>query len=72
MDDNKKLEMLAEVLDMEASDLDMEMELDTIGEWDSMAYLNFIVLLDDEFGKKVESGVLKGCKKVSDLINLMN
>lgn len=71
MDANKKLEMLAEVLDIDVADISADTDLDSLEEWDSMAYLNFIVLLDDEFEKKVESAVIKGCKKVSDLMDLM-
>lgn len=71
MTNEKKLEMLAEAMGVEAAELSENMELKEIVKWDSLASINFIVLLDDEFDKQISAGELKGCKTVGDLLELM-
>ncbi len=71
MTDEKKLEKLAEMLDVEVSELSAEMPLSDVGKWDSLASISFIVLLEDEFDKQIGAGELKRCKTVGDLMDLM-
>ena len=66
MTNEKKLEMLADVMGVEVSELS-----DDIVKWDSLASVNFIVMLDDEFDKQIGAGELKSCKTVGDLLGQM-
>ena len=71
MTNEKKLEMLADVMNVEVSELSEDMELKDIAKWDSLASISFIVLLDDEFDKQISAGELKSCKTIGDLLDQM-
>ena len=71
MTNEKKLEMLADVMGVEVSELSEDMALDDIVKWDSLASVNFIVMLDDEFDKQIGAGELKSCKTVGDHLGQM-
>lgn len=70
--DEEKIALLEEDLELDAGTLTPETELSQIDEWDSMAYLNFVVLVDENFGTQISAAQLKACKTVSDLLALMN
>lgn len=40
-------------------------------EWDSMATISFIALLDEKFGKSVSADDIKALKSVSDVLKIM-
>lgn len=71
MTEQTKLEKLAEAMDMDVGKLAPDMALESISKWDSLASINFILLLEDEFDKQIGAGELKGCKTVADLMDLM-
>ncbi|TXE87703.1 acyl carrier protein, partial [Campylobacter jejuni] len=51
-------------------DLNEDMLLDDIDEWDSLAFVSVMVLYKNLFALKITAEDLKNCQKVSDLINL--
>ena len=71
MTNEKKLELLAETMDVDVADLTESMTLSDIEEWDSVSAISFIAMLDDEFGKTISAGDLKRCKTVADLMEQM-
>ena len=71
METSKKIELLEEMLEVDAGTITPDMSLDDIGEWDSMAALSFIVLMDEEFGKEINGEDIKKLKTVQDLLNIM-
>lgn len=71
METSKKIEMLEEMLEVDAGAITPNMSLDDISEWDSMAALSFIVLMDEEFGKEINGEDIKKLKTVQDLLNIM-
>ena len=71
MDDAKKLAMLEEMMDLDEATLTKDMVLEDIVEYDSMAKLSLIVLMDDEFGKKITSKEIKNFRTVQDILNFM-
>lgn len=71
MTDEKKIELLAEILDMEPEELNPESRLDDLEEWDSVAALSFIAMMDEEFGKEVKGAQIKEFKTVRDAMNVM-
>lgn len=72
MTNKEKLELLAEALEMDSTDLKPEMKLDEMEEWDSMAKLGMIVLFEDECGKKITRDEIFGFKYVSDILMAMD
>lgn len=71
MTNEKKIELLEDMLDLDSGTLTPETVLDSLEEWDSVALISFIALVDDEFGKVVKGSVIKEQKTVADLMTLM-
>lgn len=68
---NKNLQLLEEMLELDEGTLKEDMLLEDIDEWDSMAALSFIVLLDEEFHKKMTGKEIRAFKTVGDLTAVM-
>lgn len=71
MTNKEKLSLLEEMLDVEEGSLYESMELITISEWDSMASISFIALLDEHFSKHISANEIKSFKSVSDILKVM-
>ena len=71
MTNEEKLDLIAEVLDMDASDLSMNMKLEDMGNWDSMTKLSLIVCFDDNFGKKLKQTDFKNFVTIGDIVSAM-
>lgn len=71
MDDKKKLEMLEEIMEMDEGELAGDMRLDEIDAYTSMAKLALIVLVNDEFSKKLTNEQLKTFVTVQDILDYM-
>ncbi|MCI8288034.1 MAG: acyl carrier protein [Lachnospiraceae bacterium] len=71
MSDKEKLAMLEETFDVDAGTLSADMELDGIEEYDSMTKLSLIVMIEEEFGKKLSGTEIKEFKTVQDILNIM-
>lgn len=67
----KKIELLEDVMEVDAGSLTPEMELADIETWDSMAQLSFIAMLDDDFGRAVSADELIKFKTVAELLAIM-
>ena len=72
MTEKEKLAMLEETLDVEDGTLAADTLLAEVGEYDSMAKLSLIVLMDEEFGIKVSGDMIKGFKTVGDILAVMH
>ena len=68
---DKKIELLADMLDLEPEDLTLETRLDDLNEWDSLNALNLIALVDEEFGKTLSADIVNGLETVADVVNVM-
>ena len=71
MSEKEKLATLEERLELEEGELRPEMELEDVDNYDSMAKLSLIVLMDDDFGKKLTGDDIKGFKTVQDILDFM-
>ena len=71
MTKDEKIEMLADMLELEPEDLSEDKALEDIEEWDSLNALNFIVLVSDNFGKTLTADVVNGFKTVKDVLDVM-
>lgn len=71
MTKEEKLALLEEMLELDNGSLTSEMELSSIDEYDSMAKLSLIVLMDDECGKKLTGEKIREFKTVDDILNFM-
>ena len=71
MTNREKLALLEEMLELEEGELNEEMVLSEIDNWDSMTKLSLIVLMDDEFGKKLSGEQIKSFTTVQDILDYM-
>ncbi len=71
MNNEKKMELLADILDIEAEELTPETRLVDMEEWDSIAALSFIAMMDEEFGKEFKGADVKKIVTVQDALNVM-
>lgn len=71
MTNQEKLEKLEEIMDLEAGELKEDSILSEYEEWDSIAVLSVIALLDEEFEKIVKGADIKKCVTVKDVMDLM-
>jgi acyl carrier protein len=72
MENTEKIKLLEELLELDNNSLSVEKELSSIDEWDSVAILSLIVLLEDEFNKSVKGTAIKKCKTIGDILELMS
>lgn len=71
MTTEEKLALLEETFDMDEGSLEPDMALADIDEFDSIAKLSLIVLMDDEFGKTIKSDDIKALETVQDILDMM-
>lgn len=71
MDIKEKMELLAEAMDVDQDEINPNMKLSELDCWDSMTKLSIIVMLDDEFNKKITSKDLIDFQTVNDILNAM-
>lgn len=71
MDNTKKLALLEEMMELEEGTLTTDKKLNEIEEFDSMAKLSLIVLMNDEFDKKINVNQIKSFQTVKDILDFM-
>ncbi len=67
----EKLALLEETLETEEGVLKPEMKLGDVEEFNSLTSLGVIVMLEDNFGKKVNGAMMRKLKTVQDILDLM-
>lgn len=72
MTDKEKIALLEDMLELDGGTLTPETVLADIDEYDSMAKLSLIVLMDDEFGKKLTGEQIRLFKTVQDILDFMD
>lgn len=72
MNEQEKLALLEKTMDAEEGTLKPDMKLDDIAEYDSLSTLSILVMLEDEFGKKLGASDFKNFKTVNDILQVMN
>lgn len=71
MTNEKKLELLAELMDVDPGTLTPDTVLKDMPEWDSIALISFIAMMDDEFNRVVKGAEVKQQQTVADLMAMM-
>ncbi len=72
MKQEEKIALLEDMLELDGGTLKPETVLADIEEYDSMAKLSLIVLMDDEFGKKLTGEQIREFKTVQDILDFMD
>ena len=68
---HEKIGLLLEMMELDEGTISADTMLTDIKEWDSMAMLSFIVLMDEEFSKKLSGKQIKEFKTIQDLLDFM-
>jgi len=71
MTEKEKLAKLEEMLEVELGTLTPETVLADLEEWDSIAVISFIALMDDEFEKTIKSSQIKEFQTIADVLAVM-
>lgn len=71
MTNEEKIAMLEDMLELDGGTLKPETVLTDIEEYDSMAKLSLIVLMDDEFSKKLTGEQIREFITVKDVLDFM-
>ena len=72
METTKKLAMIEEIMDLDEGTLTPATGGEDLEEWDSMAKLSVMVMMDDEFGKVLTGDAVRALKTVQDILNFMD
>ena len=72
METKEKLNLLIDLFELEEGELMPEMELEDVESWDSMTKLSLIVMMDDEFNKKLTGEQIRMFKTVQDILDFMD
>lgn len=71
MSNAEKIALLEDMMELDEGTLSEDTILDDLEEWDSMASLSLIVLMGDEFGKKIDAKKIKEFETVKDILEYM-
>ncbi len=71
MSEQERIELLEEIMDLDAGTLKSDDNLTDYEEWDSLTALTFISEMDSRFGKKVTGDQIKALVTVADAIEIM-
>jgi acyl carrier protein len=71
MTNEEKIALLEDMLELDNGSLNPETVLAEIEEYDSMAKLSLIVLMDDEFSKKLTGEQIREFKTIQDILDFM-
>ena len=71
MDLQTKLEKLEDFMDIDSGSLTPDLLLSDIEEWDSLSALSYVVMMKDDFGKKISGDEIRAFKTVQDILNTM-
>lgn len=71
MTTQEKLAMLEEIMELESGSLNAGTKLEDLEEWNSMAALALIALMDEEFNKILTGKQIKEFKTVQEILDVM-
>ncbi|MBR1741594.1 MAG: acyl carrier protein [Lachnospiraceae bacterium] len=71
MTEKEKIMIIEESMDLDEGTLSTEDVLDDFDEWDSLAVLSFIALVEERMHKNVDAAELKKVVTVADALTLM-
>lgn len=67
----EKIEMLADIMDVEEETLSVETALSDVEEWDSLSSLSLTIEMKRKFGLTLSTAILKSFKTVGDICNFI-
>lgn len=71
MDTNEKMALIAGLLELEVSDFTPETKLEELEEWDSLAAISYVVMMDEHFGVTANPNDIRNFKTIQDILDSM-
>lgn len=71
MDTKEKLALLEDIMELDEGSLTPETRLDELDEWDSLSALSFVVMLGDEFNRKISGQEVRAFERIQDMLAVM-
>ena len=71
MTDERKIELIEDLLEVDAGTISPEMQLEDVENWDSMTALALIVMIDEECGRRITGNDVKAMRSVRDIMKIM-
>ena len=71
MDTNEKMALIAELLELVVSDFTPETKLEELEEWDSLAAISYVVMMDEHFGVTANPNDIRNFKTIQDILDSM-
>lgn len=71
MTEKEKLTILEDVMELDEGTLSKEDVLENYDEWDSLAAISLIAVMDEKFGKILTGQDIKTFKTVADILTMM-
>jgi len=71
MNEKEFLTNLEGLLEADAGALNCAIELESLEQWDSLAFVSFLAMADSKYGVKVAPTELRQCKTIGDLMKLV-
>lgn len=68
MDTQAFLDQMKDVLDIEDRELSLDDEFKSYDEWDSLAYLSTIAMIDDEYGVVISAAEFRTLVTLGDIV----
>lgn len=70
MNTNELIEKIEKACDIDEGTMALEDVLETSGYWDSMSYIIFLSMIQQELGLNIPASEVAKCKTVADLVGL--
>lgn len=70
MNTSELIEKIEKACDIDSGTMALEDVLEKSGYWDSMSYIIFMSMAEQELGLKIPASEVQKCKTVADLVNL--
>lgn len=71
MTDEEKIQLIAEVMDLDAGEITPETKLADLDSWDSVALLSFIAMMDEKFNKAIKGAEIRSFVTIQDAMDVM-
>ena len=69
MDIKEKLAKLEEIMEVDEGTLSPDTLLSDVEEWDSLSALSYVVMMRDDFSKKISGDQIRSFKTVQDILD---
>ena len=71
MNDLEFIANMEELLETEPGSISLATQLDSLQQWDSLAFVSFLAMAHSKYGARVTPTELRQCKSFADLMKLV-